>query len=49
MGDQRFRIRVHSLGAGCNRLGLHTRSALLKDHRVSGGEIGWKRFRCVFH
>jgi hypothetical protein len=49
MSDQRFRIRVHSLGAGRNRLGFQTRGALLKDDRVSGGEIGWKRFSSVFH
>ncbi|HLY90474.1 MAG TPA: hypothetical protein VKQ27_15940 [Acetobacteraceae bacterium] len=49
MSDQRFRIRVHGLRTSRNRLGFQTPSALRQDHRVSGGEIGRKRFSNVFH
>ena len=49
MGDQRFRVRIHGLGASRSRLGFQTRGAFGKDHRVSSGKIGRKRFNSVFH
>ena len=55
MGDQRFRAGVHRLGASRNGLGFHTRplgkarGALREDHRMSGGKIGWQRFRRRCH
>ena len=56
MGDQRFRAGVHRQRAGRNRLRCHARGvlgqaggSLREDHRMSGGKIGWQRFRRRCH
>ena len=41
--------RRMSLGSRCIGLGQEARSALRPDHRVSGGKIGWQRFKFRGH
>jgi hypothetical protein len=37
------------MGASRNGLGFHAGGALGEDHRMSGGKIGWQRFKFRCH
>ena len=47
----RFGLGDRGIGRGSCSIGLsrEARMALREDHRMRGGEIGWKRFSSVFH